>query len=755
MQLDATKLGKCFAVSCALTLAASCLNLSPDGQVFACTECAEPDSGAPDPGTPDAGQPGCNCPLPAPFCEGATRVEAQSARCTGNGGCAYSGVATVCPESCEGSTCKGDPCLGVVCRTPPAPMCVNEQTLKTYAATGSCNGGNCTYATTELSCLCAGNRCVTHLCAGVSCQQPPPAQCLGTSLRTFAPQGNCNAQDGTCVYSAVELSCAQGCKDGQCIQDKCAGVQCTSPPTSSCVDPSHLRTYVASGTCDSSTGRCTYGDSVTACPSGKTCSAGQCLTPPAQCNASNCAGCCEGTTCVVTASQSGSRCGKGGDACGACGPSGPTCNAGGCHSACTAASCNTPPAARCLNDATVELFANPGTCIPSDGGCQYPSSQVTCPSTHTCSAGSCVPNGPPDAGPAISFSSGLDHSCAVRGDGHIWCWGDNSLGQYGNVSIGSTRKPVKTSPSSLAWQKIWSGGLHSCALTAQASPKCWGSNGYGQAGSLDGGQATAGTPEANGGWVAIAPGRESSCAISSASNLWCWGSNNYGRLGNGSTLGISAAVKVAGTGWAKVDVHRWHACAIKTDQTLWCWGKNNEGELGAGYSSQEESTPVQVSGTDWSSVSTGEDFTCATKTDGTLWCWGRNANGRLGYETQYSRHTFPTQVRGTSWKRVSVGASHGCAIKTDNTIWCWGSNVVGQLGSEGCPCIVCLLGPISNCHEPKQVAGNDWADIEVGYDTVCAQRLDKSLWCWGNNGSAQIGDDTNTHRFSPTRVLGL
>jgi alpha-tubulin suppressor-like RCC1 family protein len=42
--------------------------------------------------------------------------------------------------------------------------------------------------------------------------------------------------------------------------------------------------------------------------------------------------------------------------------------------------------------------------------------------------------------------------------------------------------------------------------------------------------------------------------------------------------------------------------------------------------------------------------------------------------------------------------------------------------------------------------------VRLGYGHTCAIRVNHALWCWGANGSAQLGlGDTETRRV-PTRV---
>src|SRR5689334_22327753 len=41
------------------------------------------------------------------------------------------------------------------------------------------------------------------------------------------------------------------------------------------------------------------------------------------------------------------------------------------------------------------------------------------------------PPPPPDPNELISITAGLDHTCAARRNGKLYCWGDNDAGQLG------------------------------------------------------------------------------------------------------------------------------------------------------------------------------------------------------------------------------------------------------------------------------------------------------------------------------------
>jgi hypothetical protein len=347
------------------------------------------DSGA----TTDGGPPiACTCPLPAPVCHGATKLTAVGARCLDNGGCGYHFLETQCPNGCSNGLCIGDPCLGVVCDQPPSPVCLSATTLGVYSPMGACFAGGCSYSVAQQSCSsCQGGVCAGSPCLGVTCNMPPPAVCAGNVLQAYQSPGTCSS--GQCTYAPVGTTCANGCQNGACQGDVCAGVTCTQPPAPACLDSMTVQTSQSPGTCDPVSGNCSYPTQMTTCMAGLECSQGACVTPPPQCNSTNCSGCCNGTTCVQLGSENSSQCGSQGAACSGCGTSTPLCQSGACVSLCADVSCNQPPASICLSSTTARQYANPGTCNPSTGACSYSASQVTCPSGETCNLGSCGSQG--------------------------------------------------------------------------------------------------------------------------------------------------------------------------------------------------------------------------------------------------------------------------------------------------------------------------------------------------------------------------
>ena len=127
-----------------------------------------------------------------------------------------------------------------------------------------------------------------------------------------------------------------------------------------------------------------------------------------------------------------------------------------------------------------------------------------------------------------------------------------------------------------------------------------------------------------------------------------------------------------------------------------------------------------------------------------LWVWGRNSFGQLGDNTTTARSTpVTTFLGGTNWKQVACGGQHTAAIKTDGTLWTWGYNIFAQLGNNL---------PISLRVTPIQTSagGTNWKQVSCGYRHTAAIKTDGTLWNWGYSASGQMGNgEAGTSRCTP------
>ena len=306
----------------------------------------------------------------------------------------------------------------------------------------------------------------------------------------------------------------------------------------------------------------------------------------------------------------------------------------------------------------------------------------------------------------------------------------------------------------------------------------------------------------------ISVGSNHNCAIKADGSAWCWGSNYSGGLGNGAygnsnskdhPVQVRASSGGGGnnflTGVVQMELGG-GSCALKADGSVWCWGASNYGQLGDGGSgcrddpsNSQVTDPSQVvKGSSVSSsdflenvvqVSMGNSYTCAVKADGSLWCWGRSAYGALGndagvFVSTGQAYTYPCErspVRVVARDggaassdflggvvQVSTGADHTCAVKADGSLWCWGDNAYGQLGNDA-------SGSSSRKDHPVRVVASDGGaassdflegvvQVSTGTDHTCAVKADGSAWCWGNPQYGRLGNNnTIHHKDHPVRVL--
>jgi alpha-tubulin suppressor-like RCC1 family protein len=74
-----------------------------------------------------------------------------------------------------------------------------------------------------------------------------------------------------------------------------------------------------------------------------------------------------------------------------------------------------------------------------------------------------------------SISAGERHSLAVRADGTLWAWGDNSSAQLGIGNLVSTNQPVQVGAAN-RWVRAFAGRDHSLGLQQDGSLWAWGKN---------------------------------------------------------------------------------------------------------------------------------------------------------------------------------------------------------------------------------------------------------------------------------------
>jgi len=341
-------------------------------------------------------------------------------------------------------------------------------------------------------------------------------------------------------------------------------------------------------------------------------------------------------------------------------------------------------------------------------------------------------------------SAGKYHTIAIKSDGTLWAWGQNAYGQLGDGS--TTRREVPTQESSKAtnWEKAEAAYSSTIALKSDGSIWSWGDNTYGQLGDGTAQQRETPTREYSQSteWEKISSTLYHVLAIKSDGTLWDWGENNEGQLGDGTvynTIVPNQEITKA-TDWVAVSAGKAHTLAIKSDGTLWAWGWNYHGALGDGTGTTYYIPRQEKSGsTDWKSVAAGEHHSIGLKNDGSLWGWGLNDKGQVGDGTTNDRYE-PVEENTTArrWVAISAGGKSSGAIKENGTLWAWGNNYAGQLGD----------GTTTTTSKPTQEdsEAGDWDIVSRGSNHMIAIKQNETLWSCGDNNRGQLGDGTTNSR---------
>ena len=73
---------------------------------------------------------------------------------------------------------------------------------------------------------------------------------------------------------------------------------------------------------------------------------------------------------------------------------------------------------------------------------------------------------------AAKITGGDFHTCMIRQNGTLWCWGWNGLGQLGDGTTTNRSTPTQVGGDS-DWATITAGSSHSCGIKTNGTAWCW------------------------------------------------------------------------------------------------------------------------------------------------------------------------------------------------------------------------------------------------------------------------------------------
>jgi alpha-tubulin suppressor-like RCC1 family protein len=382
--------------------------------------------------------------------------------------------------------------------------------------------------------------------------------------------------------------------------------------------------------------------------------------------------------------------------------------------------------------------------------------------------------------------AGLAHTCAMRNDGELYCWGSNAL-----LQLGLTEEdlfPEAFTPTPRPFYKLTAvtqfdlGFGHTCASTAPDGELfCWGSNSNGQLGQdtsstyplglVDAPTAVTlddnGTPTPLAGVSSFSLGQFHTCAVvGDDDHALCWGSDSSGQLGSNRDGVVDLTIQSVtpspvlfddGSGAdpapltdiRQVVTGDIHSCAVTNDDRVLCWGGNDTNQLASATAGTMRSVAVDIGFNNVLSLAAGDKHTCALRNDKTIWCWGRNNDGQLGISLTTTTSAAPVQVRDADGQplanviAITAGDRTSCAAVQDGSLYCWGVNSDGQLGAAP---------NVARSDKALLVTAlNRVTHVSLGGNHGCAIR-DGQLSCWGLNNDGQLGVGSTTDSRYPLIV---
>ena len=396
-----------------------------------------------------------------------------------------------------------------------------------------------------------------------------------------------------------------------------------------------------------------------------------------------------------------------------------------------------------------------------------------------------------------SVSAGYWYSTAIQKDGTLWAWGNNFYGQLGKNNTTTSYVPTKVG-SDNDWAEITCGFGHNVALKTNGTLWAWGYNEYGQLG--DGTYINRYLPvmiDYKGSWNSLSSKYYHNIAVKNDGTLWGWGNNGNGQIGDSPLTKINRITRIGtDNNWKDAAAGFFHNVALKYNGSVWSAGYGGNSSLGNNQT-VSSSQPTKLYGFfNAKSVYAGYLNSIAIQGKGEIaplnpvallspinkkeklstnlklrWIGEPNA---LNYEVQvddnqdFSSSVINEQISITELEAINLDNNKEYywrvrVINQENQIGNWSEvwkfkttsqlpNAILYASGENSKGLLADSTYEDRNYQDKISNFNDWVQLSGGYSTIMGVRRNGTLWGWGTNEYAQLGDNTFTERLKPVQA---
>ncbi len=297
---------------------------------------------------------------------------------------------------------------------------------------------------------------------------------------------------------------------------------------------------------------------------------------------------------------------------------------------------------------------------PTDAQPAFPEKRLAVGWYHTCGIrddgtvqcwGGAQPNPilTPPPGEFVRVSAGDDHTCGIRPSGDVECWGRGKV--IGNCDSPDYYECGQSLPPPGRFLELAAGDAFTCGLRPDLTIECWGANLRGE------------TEPPCGQFVQMSAARRDACAVSVEGQVECWPSARTwyppglvepnGEPVKQVALGGQCACILYATG--EVDCALLHYDQFHTGwiERLWRWTR---GGVAAVFCGEEHACTILEDGSVDCETACAASTSCVSQCtileDGSVDCEG--------------------SVHEGAFTEMSCGWHRSCALRTDGTATCWG-----------------------------------------------------------------------------------